>query len=138
MENCKTERDKALQQVEAVKYDSKVIHNKQKVEIVQLQEQQKACLQQSDGLRRECQTLMEMEIKLKRDKQVLTEKLESAHKEKMVSEMASTKEGSTTQRGHSTAGARERGVVSGDGGLAKGLRRPQRQDHAENGPDGCS
>ncbi len=92
LENCKTERDKALQQVEAVKYDSKVIHNKQKVEIVQLQEQQKACLQQSDGLRRECQTLMEMEIKLKRDKQVLTEKLESAHKEKMVSEMASTKE----------------------------------------------
>ncbi len=92
LENCKTERDKALQQVEAVKYESKVIHNKQKVEIVQLQEQQKACLQQSDGLRRECQTLMEMEIKLKRDKQVLTEKLESAHKEKMVSEMASTKE----------------------------------------------
>ncbi len=92
LENCKTERDKALQQVEAVKYDSKVIHNKQKVEIVQLQEQQKACLQQSDGLRRECQTLMEMEIKLKRVKQVLTEKLESAHKEKMVSEMASTKE----------------------------------------------
>lgn len=93
LENCKTERDRALQQVEAVKYESKVIHNKQRVEILQLQEQQKACLQQSDGLRRECETSMEMVSKLKRDKQVLTEKLESVHKEKMVSEMASTKEG---------------------------------------------
>ncbi|XP_016356003.1 coiled-coil domain-containing protein 110-like [Sinocyclocheilus anshuiensis] len=89
LENCKTERDQALQQVEAVKYESKRIHNKQSVEILQLQEQQKACLQQSDGLRRECETLMQMLSKLKRDKQVLTEKLESVHKEKM----ASTKEG---------------------------------------------
>ncbi len=93
LENCKTERDRALQQVEAVKYESKLIHNKQRVEILELQEQQKACLQQSDGLRREGETLMEMVSKLKRDKQVLTEKLESVHKEKMVSEMASTKEG---------------------------------------------
>lgn len=92
LENCRTERDKALQEVEAVKYESKVIHNKQRVEILQLQEQQKACVQQSDGLRRECKTLMEMVSKLKRDKQVLTEKLESAHEEKMVSEMASSKE----------------------------------------------
>ncbi|XP_016129353.1 coiled-coil domain-containing protein 110-like [Sinocyclocheilus grahami] len=89
LENCKTERDQALQQVEAVKYESKRIHNKQSVEILQLQEQQRACLQQSDGLRRECETLMQMLSKLKRDKQVLTEKLESIHKEKM----ASTKEG---------------------------------------------
>ncbi|XP_052429342.1 golgin subfamily A member 6-like protein 22 [Carassius gibelio] len=89
LKNCKTERDQALQQVEAVKYESKLIHNKQRVEILQLQEQQKACLQQSDGLRRECETLMQMVSKLKRDQQVLTEKLESVHKEKM----ASTKEG---------------------------------------------
>ncbi|KTG04275.1 hypothetical protein cypCar_00039842 [Cyprinus carpio] len=93
LENCKTERDQALQQVEAVKYESKLIHNKQRVEMLQLQEQQKACLQQSDGLRRECETLMQTVGKLKRDKQVLTEKLESVHKEKMASEMASTKEG---------------------------------------------
>ncbi|XP_043111570.1 coiled-coil domain-containing protein 110 isoform X2 [Puntigrus tetrazona] len=93
LENCKTERDKALQQVEAVKYESKLIHNKQRVEMLQLQETQKACLQQSDGLRRECGTLMEMVSKLKKDKQVLTEKLESIHKEKTVSEKASTQEG---------------------------------------------
>ncbi|KAK2896461.1 hypothetical protein Q8A67_010949 [Cirrhinus molitorella] len=93
LEVCRTERDKALQQVETMKYESKLIHNKQRVEILQLDEQQKACLEQSDGLRRECKTLMEMVSKLKKDKQVLAEKMEGIHKEKMVSEMASTKEG---------------------------------------------
>ncbi|XP_016368108.1 coiled-coil domain-containing protein 110-like [Sinocyclocheilus rhinocerous] len=97
LEKCRTERDKALQQVETMKYESKLIRNKQRVEILQLQEQQKACLQQSDGLRRECETLMEMVSKLKKDKQVLTERLESIHKEKMVSETASTKEGERLQ-----------------------------------------
>lgn len=93
LEKCRTERDKANQQVETMKYESKLIHNKQRVEILQLEEQQKACLEQSDGLRRECETLMEMVNKLKKDKQVLTEKLESIHKEKVVSQMASMKEG---------------------------------------------
>ncbi|XP_016329416.1 coiled-coil domain-containing protein 110-like [Sinocyclocheilus anshuiensis] len=93
LEKCRTERDKALQQVETMKYESKLIRNKQRVEILQLQEQQKASLQQSDGLRRECETLMEMVSKLKKDKQVLTERLESIHKEKTVSETASTNEG---------------------------------------------
>ncbi|XP_016133531.1 coiled-coil domain-containing protein 110-like [Sinocyclocheilus grahami] len=93
LEKCRTERDKALQQVETMNYESKLNRNKQRVEILQLQEQQKACLQQSNGLRRECETLMEMVSKLKEDKQVLTERLESIHKEKMVSETASTKEG---------------------------------------------
>lgn len=93
LEKCRTERDKALQQVETVKYESKLIHNKQRVEILQLQAQQNACLQQSDGLRRECETLMEMVSKLKTDKHVLTEKLQTIHKEKMVSQMASVREG---------------------------------------------
>lgn len=93
LEKCRTERDKAFQQVETMKYESKLIHNKQRVEILQLQEQQNACLQQSDGLRRECETLMEMVNKLKADKQVLTEKLQNIHKEKMVSQIASVREG---------------------------------------------
>lgn len=93
LEKCRTERDKAHQEVETMKYESKLIHNKQRVEILQLQEQQNACLQQSDGLRRECETLMEMVNKLKKDKQVLTGKLETIHKEKMVSQMASAREG---------------------------------------------
>ncbi|XP_056104188.1 coiled-coil domain-containing protein 110 [Rhinichthys klamathensis goyatoka] len=93
LEKCRTERDKAHQQVETLKYESKLIHNKQRVEILQLQEQQNAHLQQSDGLRRECETLMEMANKLKRDKQVLTEKLQTIHKEKMASQMASVREG---------------------------------------------
>ncbi|XP_077053093.1 uncharacterized protein cccdc110 [Siphateles boraxobius] len=93
LEKCRTERDEAHQQVETMKYESKLIHNKQRVEMLQLQEQQNACLQQSDGLRRECETLMEMVNKLKKDKQVLTGKLETIHKEKMVSQMASVREG---------------------------------------------
>ncbi|XP_042624457.1 coiled-coil domain-containing protein 110-like [Cyprinus carpio] len=93
LEKCRTERDKAFQQAESMKYESKRIHNKQRVEMLQQQEQQKACLQQSDGLRRECETLMEMVSELKKDKQVLREKLESIHKEKMVLVMTSTKEG---------------------------------------------
>ncbi|XP_050981400.1 coiled-coil domain-containing protein 110 isoform X2 [Labeo rohita] len=93
LEECRTEKDKAFRQVEAMKYESKLIHNKQRVEILQLEEHQKASLQQSDALRRECETLMEMVSKLKKDKQVLTDKMEGFHKEKMVLEMASMKEG---------------------------------------------
>ncbi|XP_067277910.1 coiled-coil domain-containing protein 110 [Pseudorasbora parva] len=93
LEKCRTEREKAHQQVETMKYESKLIHNKQKVEMLQLQEQQNACLQKSDGLRRECEALMEMVNKLKKDKQILTEKLETINKEKTVSQMASAKEG---------------------------------------------
>ncbi|XP_055026085.2 uncharacterized protein cccdc110 [Misgurnus anguillicaudatus] len=90
LKKCQME---AHQQVEAMKNESQQIHNKQKVEILHLQEQQKACLQQSDALRGECETYMGMVKKLKMEKQVITEKLESIHKEKIVMEMASTKEG---------------------------------------------
>ncbi|XP_051506898.1 coiled-coil domain-containing protein 110 [Myxocyprinus asiaticus] len=93
LEKCRTEKDKVHQQLEAIKHESKSIHNKQNVEILQLQEQQKASLQRSDALRRECETLMEMVNKLKKDKQILTEKLENIHKEKVKSETVSTKEG---------------------------------------------
>ncbi|XP_056327335.1 coiled-coil domain-containing protein 110 [Danio aesculapii] len=93
LKKCQTERDMTLQQVETMKYESKLIHNKQRVEILQLKEQQKAFLQQNEALRRECESLMEMVNKLKTDKQVLAEKMEAIHKDKMVSEMASTKEG---------------------------------------------
>nr|XP_001340192.2 coiled-coil domain-containing protein 110 [Danio rerio]XP_021336394.1 coiled-coil domain-containing protein 110 [Danio rerio] len=93
LEKCQTERDVTHQQMETMKYESKLIHNKQRVEILQLHEQQKAYLQQNEALRREAESLMEMVNKLKTDKQVLAENMEAIHKDKMVSEMASTKEG---------------------------------------------
>lgn len=93
LKTCQTEKDKVHQQVEAIKQESKLIHNKQRVEMLQLQEEQKACQQQSDALRRQCESLMEMVSKLKIEKQMLSDKLETVHKEKTVTEMASMKEG---------------------------------------------
>ncbi|KAI7806055.1 myosin heavy chain, embryonic smooth muscle isoform [Triplophysa rosa] len=93
LKKCQTEKDKVHQQVEAIKQESNLIHNKQRVDMLQLEEQQKARQQQSDGLRRQCETLMEMVNKLKMEKQILSDKLETVHQEKTATKMASMKEG---------------------------------------------
>ncbi|TRY60776.1 hypothetical protein DNTS_032211 [Danionella cerebrum] len=85
VEKIRTERSMAHQHVESLKSQSKQIENKQRVEILQLQDEQKALHLESHGMKRECNTLMELVSKLKKEKQDLMEKLESCRKEKILS-----------------------------------------------------
>lgn len=93
LKKCQTEKATMHEQVEVIKRESQLIHNKQRVEMLQLEEQQNACQQQSEVLRREGHTLMEMVKKLKMEKRNLADELESVQKGKTVMEMASMKEG---------------------------------------------
>ncbi|XP_036429326.1 coiled-coil domain-containing protein 110 [Colossoma macropomum] len=93
LDESKTQRESMSQQLDAMKKEIKLIHNRHKVERLQLQEQKQTCMKQCEDLRTECDALNEVVSKLKKDKHMLKEELECHQKEKAKSETASKREG---------------------------------------------
>ncbi|KAL6487250.1 hypothetical protein MHYP_G00038760 [Metynnis hypsauchen] len=93
LDESKTQRESIYQQLDAMKKEMKLIHNRHKVERLQLQEQKQTSMKQCEDLKTECDTLNEVVLKLKKDKHMLKEELECHQKEKSKSETASKREG---------------------------------------------
>ncbi|XP_037394775.1 axoneme-associated protein mst101(2) [Pygocentrus nattereri] len=93
LDESKTQRESIYQQLDAVKKELKLIHNRYKVEKLQLQEQKQTSMKQCEDLRTECDALNEVVLKLKKDKHMLNDELECHQNEKSKSETASKREG---------------------------------------------
>ncbi|KAL7890053.1 hypothetical protein AOLI_G00023110 [Acnodon oligacanthus] len=93
LDESKTQRESIYQQLDALKREVQLIHNRHKMERLQLQEQKQTCMKQCEDLRTERDALNEAVSKLKKDKHMLKEELECHQKEKAKSETASKREG---------------------------------------------
>lgn len=93
LNDCKMQRETAKEQLDTMKKDLKLIHDKYEVKILHLQEQHKSCMEQLEAQRTECEALSEVVSKLKKDKQVILEQLQCLQKEKAKSEIDSKREG---------------------------------------------
>ncbi|XP_007240459.3 coiled-coil domain-containing protein 110 [Astyanax mexicanus] len=93
LDESKLQKESIYQELEAMKKEFNLIHNKHKVENLHLQEEKKACMKQFEGVRMEREALKEVVSKLKKDKQLLKEELERLQKEKARAETASYREG---------------------------------------------
>ncbi|XP_053088809.1 coiled-coil domain-containing protein 110 isoform X2 [Pangasianodon hypophthalmus] len=93
LDDCKMQRETAEKQLDTMKKELKLMHDRYKVKTVQLQEQHKSCMEQLEAKRTECEALSEVVSNLKKDKHVIQEELQCLQKEKAKSEIESQREG---------------------------------------------
>ncbi|TSK22804.1 hypothetical protein Baya_2162 [Bagarius yarrelli] len=90
--DSKKERETAEEQLDTIKKDVKLIHDRYKVKTLQLQKQHQSCIEQLEAKNSECEALSEVVSKLKEDKLLIQDELQSLQKEKAKSEMENKKQ----------------------------------------------
>ncbi|XP_041922080.1 myosin heavy chain, embryonic smooth muscle isoform [Alosa sapidissima] len=81
LEESGVERQAVMDQAEALKQEAESRHNRQRVEVLRLQEEHKGCVEREESLRREAGALVKLVSDLKQDKAELREEAEALRRE---------------------------------------------------------
>lgn len=93
LEECSTEKQAVRDEMEALKQEAKLLHNRQRVELLQLQEEHKHCGESKESLRHESDALAKLVTDLKQDKLMLKEEVEVMQRERLKTETSRAEEG---------------------------------------------
>lgn len=89
LNDCKMQRKITEEQLDKMKKELKLIYERYKVKTLQLQDQRKSFMEESEAKKIECEALNEVVAKLKKDKHDIQAELECLQKEKAKSELES-------------------------------------------------
>lgn len=92
LNDCEMQRKISEEQMDKMKNELKLIYDRYKVKTLQLQEQHKSFVEDSEAKRAECEVLNGIVSKLKKDKHDIQEELQCLQKERAKSEIESKRE----------------------------------------------